>query len=138
MLVLEGHPDREVVEVGQELVQRRVDQPDGDRRPSICARMSAKSSRCSGSSSASAASLPASSVGEDEPLDQLARVAEEHVLGAAQADARGAEAAGARGVVGVSAFARTPRRRTASACVEQAVDRVAPGRPRGVRPRPSR
>ena len=39
-------------------------------------------------------------LGEDQPLDELAAVAEEHVLGAAQADALGAEAAGPRGVLG--------------------------------------
>ena len=41
-----------------------------------------------------------SSLGEDQVLDQLAALAEEHVLGAAQADARGAEPAGAGGVLG--------------------------------------
>ncbi len=40
-------------------------------------------------------------LGEDEVLDELAPLAEEHVLGAAETDALGAEPAGAGGVVGV-------------------------------------
>ena len=47
-------------------------------------------------------------VGQDQLLDQLAALAEEHVLGAAQADALRAEPAGPRrvlGVVGVGAHA---------------------------------
>ena len=39
-------------------------------------------------------------VGDDEVLHQLAALAEEHVLGAAQPDALGAEAAGPGGVLG--------------------------------------
>ena len=39
-------------------------------------------------------------VGEDQVLDQLPALAEEHVLGAAQPDAGGTEAAGPLGVLG--------------------------------------
>ena len=55
--------------------------------PSIASRISTKSSRCSGSSSSSAASRSSSSSARISVLDQLAPVAEEHVLGAAQPDA---------------------------------------------------
>ena len=61
-------------------------------RPSIASKMPSKSERCSFSSSASAALLLGSVVGEDEPLHERQAVAEEHVLGAAEADALGAEA----------------------------------------------
>ena len=69
-------------------------------RPSIASRISVKSWRWSGSSAARAASTPGVVLGDDELLDQLASLAEEHVLGAAQADALGAEAAGAGRVLG--------------------------------------
>ena len=63
--------------------------------------------------------LPARVVlGQDEPLDELAALAEEHVLGAAQADAPRAEPAGPRAVlagVGVGAHPQAaPLRRRAS------------------------
>ena len=77
--------------------------------PSIAVKISTKSARWSGSSASSAACLVSWVLGQDQPLDQLAPVAEEHVLGTAQADALGAEAAGARGVrtgVGVGADQR--------------------------------
>ena len=54
------------------------------------------------------------SLGEDDPLDQRAAVAEEHVLGAAQPDALRAQAAGPRGVlagVGVGAHPEPARAR---------------------------
>ena len=74
--------------------------------PSMASKISMKSARCSGSSS-SKIDLPLlAGLGEDQPLDELPPLAEEHVLGAAQADALGAEPAGAggvRGVVGVGA-----------------------------------
>ncbi len=88
-------------DVRQELVQRRVQQPDGDRQPvhgleeldEVGLLQREKGTEC----------LLALGVGvrEDEALDHLAPLAEEHVLGAAQADALGAEATGARGVLGV-------------------------------------
>ena len=65
-----------------------------------------KSWRWRGSSSASARLLVRLGLGHDEVLDELAPLAEEHVLGAAQPDALGAEAPGAPGVlrgVGVGA-----------------------------------
>ena len=58
-----------------------------------------KSCRCSGSSASSAASTPASSSATISFSTSCAALAEEHVLGAAQPDALGAEAAGPGGVV---------------------------------------
>ena len=59
-----------------------------------------KSLRCSGNSAASAASRSRVVFGEDELLDVLLAVAEEHVFRAAQANALAAHAPTARGVVG--------------------------------------
>ena len=82
----QGDLDRQVGEVGQELVQRRVDQPDGDRQAvhrledlhEVAALQRLERVQ---------RGLPARLVlGQDEPLDQLAALAEEHVLGADQAD----------------------------------------------------
>ena len=67
--------------------------------PSMASKSATKSSRCSGSS-ASRADPRVSAVCEDQALDQHPAVAEEHVLGAAQADALRAEPAGPGGVVG--------------------------------------
>ena len=87
------------VQVGQELVQRRVDQPDRHRQPvhrrqelgEVLA-LQRQQRRQRGSRSLVA-------LGQDQPLDLLTPVAEEHVLGAAQADALGAEPAGPLGVL---------------------------------------
>ena len=80
--------------------------------PSIAWKMPTKSSRWIGSSFASARSRPARVVGEDHLAHRVDAVAlEEHVLGAAEADALGAELA--RDLArrrGVSALARTFRR----------------------------
>ena len=102
--------------VGQELVQRRVDQPDGDRQP-VHRLEDADEVLALQRQQRVERGLPlVVGVGQDQPLDQLAPVAEEHVLGAAQPDALGAEAAGPRGVlggvgVGPHAAAGAPRRR---------------------------
>ena len=77
----------ELLQRGQELVQRRVDQPDGHRqavhRPEDLEEVGALQRLQRGQGVAAVA------VGarQDQPFDQLAAVAEEHVLGAAQADA---------------------------------------------------
>ena len=60
----------------------------------MASRISTKSPRCSGSSASSACLPLLLVVGQDQVLDQLAALAEEHVLGADQADAAGAEPAG--------------------------------------------
>ena len=96
--------------------------------PSIASRMPTKSSRCSGSSSAELLVALVVGVGQDQPLDQRAALAEEHVLGAAQPDALRAEPAGPGGVlggVGVGAHRHPPR---AVGVAHDPVDRDAPGR----------
>ena len=91
--------DREVGEVGQELVQRRVEQPDGDRQPvhrlqdlhEVAALQRLKRIE---------RGLPRLVVvGQDQPLDQLPPLAEEHVLGPGESDALGAEPDRARRVL---------------------------------------
>ncbi len=80
-------------------MQRRVDQPDRHRQAVHLPEDAPRSrSRCNGSSSSSAASAFVAGAGQDQPLDQFAPFAEEHVLGAAQADALRAEPAGPGGV----------------------------------------
>ena len=97
----QGDADRQFGDVGEELVQRRVQEPDRDReavhrreqlhevllleRKQRLQRLLTLDLR----------------VREDQTLDQLATVAEEHVLRTAQPDALGAEAAGAQRVLGV-------------------------------------
>ena len=68
--------------------------------PSIASRMPTKSSRCSGSSVGQRLLALLVVVGQDQPLDSAAPLAEEHVLGAAQPDALGAEPAGPGRVLG--------------------------------------
>ena len=103
----------------QELVQRRVDQPDGDRQPVHRLEEPAKSARCSGSSSSRASRRSGSSRARIMRLHHRQPLGlEEHVLGAAQADALGPERARALGV--------------------RAGSRRWPGRPAGGTRRPSR
>ena len=61
-------------------------------------------------------------VGQDDVLDQLTAVAEEHVLGAAQPDALGAELACARGVLGVVGVGADSEPSGRVGVPEQAVD----------------
>ena len=79
-------------------------------RPSIASRISSKSICCTRPSSASAAVFLGRRVGQDHLAHHRQAVGgEEHVLGAAQADALGAELAGVGGVfagVGVGAHAQ--------------------------------
>ena len=82
-------------------------------RPSIASKMPSKSERWSFSSSAERLLLLDRAVGEDEPLHQREAITEEHVLGAAEADALGAEATRHLGVVrevGVGAHPHPPER----------------------------
>ncbi len=113
-----GHRLDLLLGVRQELVQRRVEQADGDRQ-AVHDRRTARRSR----RAASAGSWPGPRGG---PASSSARiisrtaamrvVVEEHVLGAAKADALGAELAGGRWRrAAVSALARTFSRRTSSA-----------------------
>ena len=99
-----GRFDRELVGGRQELVQRRVEQPDRHRQPvhgfedldEVCLlHLAQRLER---------GRLFLRRLGEDHALHDRQPVAEEHVLGAAQADALGAEVArvlGVGAVVGV-------------------------------------
>ena len=104
-----GHRLYVLFGVRQELVQRRVQQPDRHRQPVHRAqdaqevlpleRQERREGRGPGL-------LP---FGQDQVLDELAALPQEHVLGAAQTDALGAEPAGALAVlrgVGVGAHAQ--------------------------------
>ena len=95
-----GHRDldRELGEVGQELVQRRVEQAHGDRQP-VHGLEDLDEVGPLQRQQLVEDDLPLlGALGQDQPLDELAALAEEHVLGAAQADALGAEPAGAGGI----------------------------------------
>ena len=100
--------DGQIGQVGEELVQRRVDQPDRHRQAVHGVEdlhEVAALQRLEGVERALALLVGA---GQDQVLDQLAALAEEHVLGADQADAAGAEPAGpgaVRAVVGVGVHA---------------------------------
>ena len=99
-------------DVGQELVQRRIEQPDGDRQPVHRLEDADEVLALQRQQLLQLGRLLLVGVGQDQPLDQLAPLAEEHVLGAAQPDALRAEAAGARGilrVVGVRAHRHAAR-----------------------------
>ena len=66
--------------------------------PSIASKISMKSARCSGQQLVEDDLSVLGALGQDQPLDELAARPEEHVLGAAQADALGPEPAGAGGI----------------------------------------
>jgi hypothetical protein len=83
--------------------------------PSIALKMPSKSACCSGATLLQGGFAVGVGLGQDELLDELAAVAEEHVLGAAQADALGAEAHRALGVLRGVGVGPHPRRRLASA-----------------------
>ena len=99
-LLGQGDLDAQVGEVRQELVQRRVEEPDGDgqavHRLEDLGEVLALQRQERGQRLLDAGLV----LGDDQLLHQLAPLAEEHVLGAAQADALGAEATCAGGVLG--------------------------------------
>ncbi|CAM5529829.1 hypothetical protein SNARM312S_07686 [Streptomyces narbonensis] len=105
----EGDAHRQLGDVGQELVQRRVEQADRDGQPVHGLEELDEVLLLQRQEGLQRLLALGVRVGEDEALDVLAALTEEHVLGAAQADALGAEAAGAQrvlGVVGVGADAQ--------------------------------
>ena len=111
LVAFEGDLDRQVREVGEELVQRRVDRADRHRQ-AVHRRQDLREvaglQRLEGGKRALAV---LGGLGEDEVLDQLAAFAEEHVLGADKSDPLGAEPAGPGGVgavVGVGEYAEPP------------------------------
>ena len=100
LVLLQGDLDRELGVVGQELVQRRVDQPDRDRQPVHRLEDPAEVVALQRQQRRQRGLLTGLVLGDDEVLHELAPLAEEHVLGPAQADALGAEPAGPRRVLG--------------------------------------
>jgi hypothetical protein len=96
----DGQLDRQLGQVGQELVERRVDQPDRHRQAVHRLEDLEEVFALQGQQLGERVLLAGFVVRDDEVLHELPALAEEHVLGAAQADALGAEAARAGGVVG--------------------------------------
>ena len=85
---------------GQELVQRRVEQAHGDGQAVHGVEDLEEVGLLGGPQLLEGGRLLVGRVGEDHrPHDRQAVLAEEHVLGAAQADALGAEVAGDLGVL---------------------------------------
>ena len=106
-----GDFDHEVFALRQELVQRRIDRPDGDRLPLHRLEHAVEVGALQRQQLQHRLFPIGHVVGEDHALhDRQAIFAEEHVLGAAQADAARAERIG-----GLRLVARMPSRRTLSA-----------------------
>jgi hypothetical protein len=97
----ERHADRQFGDVGEELVQRRVQQADGDRQAVHRLEQLDEVPLLEREEFLQGFLPLGLRVGQDQAFDQFAAVAEEHVLGAAQADPLGAEAAGPQRVLGV-------------------------------------
>ena len=89
----------QLLDVGKELVQRRVEQPDGDGQAVHRLEDALEVAALQLLELLERGVLLGFGVGEDEPLHERQAVAEEHVLGAAEADALGAELARDLGVV---------------------------------------
>ena len=107
----EGDAHGQLGAVGKELVQRRVEQPDGHRQPVHRLEDALEVLALQGKQRLEGVLLLLVALGQDEPLDVLLAIAEEHVLGPAQPDALGSHAAGAVGVlggVGVGAHPHAP------------------------------
>ena len=95
-----GDVDHQILPLGQKLVQRRIDGPDGDRL--AVHRLEDAVEVVALHRQQLVQRLPAVGlvVGEDHFLDDRdASLAEEHVLGAAQPDAAGAEGIGELGLI---------------------------------------
>ena len=115
-LVRQRALDRQLGEVRQELVQRRVEQPDRDRQALHRAEDRGEVLDLHRQQRGQRLLPLVAGLGQHQALDELAPVAEEHVLGAAQPDALGAEPARAVAQSSpVSALTRTFRRRRESA-----------------------
>ena len=84
---------QQLLDVGEELVQRRVEQADGDGQAVHRLEDALEVGALELLELVERGLLLGGVVGEDEPLHERQPVAEEHVLGAAQADALGAELA---------------------------------------------
>ena len=89
----------QLVVAGEELVERRVDQPDDDRQPVHRPEQAGEVLPLERQQRVDGLPAFAGRLGRDHPLhDRQPLLLEEHVLGAAQADALGAVLAGALGV----------------------------------------
>ncbi len=97
----DGDAHGQLGEIGQELVQRRVEQPDGDGQAVHRLEDAHEILALQGKQRVEGPLPGVVTLGEDQVLDQLAALAEKHVLGAAQADALRAEPPGPLGVLGV-------------------------------------
>ena len=84
-------PGDQLLDVGQELVQRRVEQADGDRQAVHGLEDLLEVGPLQFEQLGQRRRLLLGRVGEDHALHERQPIAEEHVLGAAQADALGAE-----------------------------------------------
>ena len=92
--------DRQFGAVRQELVQRRVQQPDVHRQPVHRVQQLGEVLALQRQQRGQRVVALVGGTGQDDPLDQRPAVAEEHVLGAAQADALGAKGSRPDGVLG--------------------------------------
>ena len=120
--------DRELDLVGQELVQRRVEQAHRDRQPAHRREDADEVAPLQRQQHVVGGLLLVGGLGEDHLAHgEHAFLAEEHVLGAAQPDALGAALAGVRrlvGGVGVGAHPQRRRdRRRSSSALERAPQR---------------
>ena len=108
--------DEQLLDVGEELVQRRVEQPDGDGQAVHRLEDALEVGPLQLGELLERGALLRVVGGEDEALHDRQAVAEEHVLGAAEADALGAELARATSASsGRSALVRTFSARSLSA-----------------------
>ena len=106
-----GLLDDQLLVIGQELVQRRVEQPHGDGQAVHRVEDADEVGFLLRAQLLERGVFVGFVVGEDHALHDRQPVAEEHVLGAAQADALGAELAGALrvfGEIGVRAHPQAP------------------------------
>ena len=109
----QGHLDREFGEVRQELVQRRVDEPDRDRQAIHLLQQPDEVLPLQGKERVERRLLLFVGGRQDDVLDEFAPLAQEHVLRAAQADALAAPRARPLRVVGgvrVRVHTQAPRR----------------------------
>ena len=106
------HLDQLVVVAGQELVERRVDQPDDDREPVHLLEDAGEVGALEGQQFGQPPLAFLAVLGQDHLLHEgQALLLHEHVLGAAEPDALGAEAArhlGVARIVGIGPDAQAP------------------------------
>ena len=122
--------DDESLVVGEELVQWRVEEPDGDRQAVHRREDRGEVGLLHDVELVQDVALVGRVVAEDQPSDQpKAMLGEEHVLGSAEPDALGAEVSGVACVVGGVGVGANTHARRGSGRPSAAVSRVreAPG-----------